>query len=208
MLPGDRVIERLTRCVGGLALFGLGIAVFVRSELGLGPWDVFHEGLADRLDLSIGSVIVGVGLVLLPLVLLLRVRIGLGTALNTLEIGLTADLWLRLIPDIDVPAARRLLVAGGLLAIGVGSGLYIGAGLGTGPRDGIMVGLAARGVSISRARTGIELTVLIVGLLLGGTAGIGTLAFALGIGPMVQLGLTHLAMSEGAAPPQGAPTAG
>ena len=189
------MVERLLRCVGGLALFGLGIAMFVRSELGLGPWDVFHEGLADRLDLSIGSVIVGVGLLLLPLVLLLRVRIGLGTALNTLEIGLTADLWLWLIPDVDAPAVRALLVVGGLLAIGVGSGLYIGAGLGPGPRDGIMVGLAARGVSIRGARTGIELAVLVAGLLLGGTAGIGTIAFALGIGPMVQLGLTHLAMS-------------
>lgn len=194
VIPPDRRAERFGRCLAGLALFGLGIACFVRSELGLGPWDVFHEGVADRLGLSIGVVIVAVGVLLLPIYLALGVRLGPGTILNTVEIGLTTDLWLAAVPEPDDIVARVGLLVAGLLVIGVGSGLYIGAGLGPGPRDGIMVGLAARGVSIRAARTALELTVLAAGVVLGGTIGVGTVAFALGIGPIVQVFLGRLSL--------------
>lgn len=194
----DRPVERLARCVSGLALFGLGIACLVRSELGLGPWDVFHQGLAELLDVSIGLVIVGVGVLLLPFFFLLRVHFGIGTLLNTIEIGLTTNLWLAAVPEIDRLVVRAFLLIAGLLVIGVGSGLYIGAGIGTGPRDGIMVGLAARGISIRSARTAIEIAVLVAGVLLGGTVGIGTIAFAFGIGPIVQVCLSRLSLAPDA----------
>jgi uncharacterized membrane protein YczE len=195
-LVPDRLVERLARCVAGLALFGLGIACFVRSELGLGPWDVFHQGVAEQLDVSIGTVVVGTGLALLPVFIALGVRLGIGTVLNTIEIGLTLDLWLHAVPETDAVAARVAYLAAGLAVIGVGSGLYIGAGLGPGPRDGIMVGLARRGLSIRVARTLIELSALTVGVLLGGSVGIGTALFALGIGPIVQWCMPRLAIRE------------
>jgi uncharacterized membrane protein YczE len=201
LLPPDRRVERLVRCVVGLALFGLGIACFVRSELGLGPWDVFHEGVAELLDLSIGVVIIATGVVLLPFFFLLGAKFGVGTLLNTIEIGLTTDLWLEAVPETTTVAWRIGLLVAGLLVIGVGSGLYIGAGLGTGPRDGIMVGLANKGISIRAARTGIEVVVLATGILLGGTIGVGTIAFAIGIGPIVQLCLARFSLDHQRAAP-------
>lgn len=198
VLVPDRFAERLGRCITGLALFGLGIACFVRSDLGLGPWDVYHQGLADQLGVSIGSVVVGTGLVLLPVFVTLGVPMGIGTVLNTIEIGVTLDLWLLVAPETDAAILRVGYLAAGLLVIGVGSGLYIGAGLGPGPRDGIMVGLARRGLSIRLARTLIELTALTAGVLLGGSIGVGTAVFALGIGPIVQWCLPRLAIRNDA----------
>jgi len=161
--------EKLARCITGLAFFGFGIALFLRANLGLAPWDIFHKGLSKKLDISIGLVIVGVGLLLLLLWIPLRQRPGVGTILNAIEIGLVVNLTKPLIGEPDQLIIRALMVIAGVLVIGLGSALYIGAGLGSGPRDGLMLGLskyAIRGhqISIRVARTFVELTVMVAGL--------------------------------------------
>ena len=191
--------EKLARCITGLAFFGFGIALFLRANLGLAPWDIFHKGLSKKLDISIGLVIVGVGLLLLLLWIPLRQRPGVGTILNAVEIGLVVNLTKPLIGEPDHLIIRALMVIAGVLVIGLGSALYIGAGLGSGPRDGLMLGLskyAIRGhqISIRVARTFVELTVMVAGLFLGGSIGIGTLIFMFGIGPLVQLILPRFEM--------------
>jgi uncharacterized membrane protein YczE len=191
--------EKLARCITGLAFFGFGIALFLRANLGLAPWDIFHKGLSKKLDISIGLVIVGVGLLLLLLWIPLRQRPGVGTILNAIEIGLVVNLTKPLIGEPDQLIIRALMVIAGVLVIGLGSALYIGAGLGSGPRDGLMLGLskyAIRGhqISIRVARTAVELTVMVAGLLLGGSIGVGTLIFMFGIGPLVQLILPRFEM--------------
>ena len=191
--------EKLARCITGLAFFGFGIALFLRANLGLAPWDIFHKGLSKKLDISIGLVIVGVGLLLLLLWIPLRQRPGVGTILNAIEIGLVVNLTKPLIGEPDQLIIRALMVIAGVLVIGLGSVLYIGAGLGSGPRDGLMLGLskyAIRGhqISIRVARTFVELTVMVAGLFLGGSIGIGTLIFMFGIGPLVQLILPRFEM--------------
>ncbi len=191
--------EKLARCIAGLALFGFGIALFLRANLGLAPWDIFHKGLSKKLDISIGLVIVGVGLLLLLLWIPLRQRPGVGTILNAIEIGLVVNLTKPLIGEPDQLIIRALMVIAGVLVIGLGSALYIGAGLGSGPRDGLMLGLskyAIRGhqISIRVARTFVELTVMVAGLFLGGSIGVGTLIFMFGIGPLVQLILPRFEM--------------
>jgi uncharacterized membrane protein YczE len=183
--------EKLARCITGLAFFGFGITLFLRANLGLAPWDIFHKGLSKKLDLSIGLVIVGVGLLLLLLWIPLRQRPGVGTILNALEIGFVVNLTKPLVGEPDQLVMRTLMVIAGVLVIALGSALYIGAGLGSGPRDGLMLGLskrsiAGRQISIRLARTVIELTVMVAGLFLGGSIGVGTLIFMFGIGPLVQ----------------------
>ena len=191
--------EKLARCITGLAFFGFGIALFLRANLGLAPWDIFHKGLSKKLDISIGLVIVGVGLLLLLLWIPLRQRPGVGTILNAIEIGLVVNLTKPLIGEPDQLIIRALMVIAGVLVIGLGSALYIGAGLGSGPRDGLMLGLskrsiAGRQISIRVARTFVELTVMVAGLFLGGSIGVGTLIFMFGIGPLVQLILPRFEM--------------
>lgn len=181
--------NRLARCISGLLCFGIGIALILESHLGAAPWDVFHQGLADRTDISVGHIIIIVGVVLLLLWIPLRQRPGVGTVLNALEVGLTVDLILAIVPDSDRLAVRVPYLIGGILVVALGSGLYIGAGLGAGPRDGIMMGLRQRGVRIAVARTAIEIAVLVAGVALGGSVGIGTIAFTAGIGPLVALTL-------------------
>ena len=183
----DRFLERLARCLVGLAFFGFGIALFLDSHLGVPPWDVFHKGLADKLDVSIGNVIIGVGVLLLLLWIPLRQKPGLGTILNAIEIGLVVNVAKDLLGEPEELWIRGLMLVGGLLVIGFGSALYIGAGLGPGPRDGLMMGLSERGVSVRLARTVIEIVVVIAGIALGGAIGIGTVLFAVGIGPLVQV---------------------
>ena len=183
--------EKLARCITGLAFFGFGITLFLRANLGLAPWDIFHKGLSKKLDMSIGLVIVGVGLLLLLLWSPLRQRPGVGTILNALEIGFVVNLTKPLVGEPDQLVMRTLMVIAGVLVIALGSALYIGAGLGSGPRDGLMLGLskrsiAGRPISIRLARTVIELTVMVAGLFLGGSIGVGTLIFMFGIGPLVQ----------------------
>jgi len=191
--------EKLARCITGLAFFGLGITLFLRANLGLAPWDIFHKGLSEKLDISIGLVIEGVGLLLLLLWIPLRQRPGVGTILNAIEIGFVVNLTKPLIGEPDQLIIRALMVIAGVLVIGLGSALYIGAGLGSGPRDGLMLGLskysiAGRQISIRVARTVVELTVMVAGLFLGGSVGVGTLLFMFGIGPLVQLILPRFEM--------------
>ena len=180
-------LERLARCLAGLAAFGLGIALIIDADLGLAPWDVFHQGVSEKLDIGIGWIIVGTGLVIMLVWIPLRQRPGLGTILNALEIGITVNVVLPLLPEPEMLVPRLAMLALGLVSMGVGSGLYIGAGLGAGPRDGLMLGLSQRGVSVRLARTVIEIAVLGAGLLQGGSIGLGTVAFTFGIGPLVQV---------------------
>ena len=189
-------MERIARCVAGLCLFGLGISLLIAANLGAAPWDVFHTGISERTGWPVGAIIIAVGIALLALWIPLKESPGLGTVLNAFEIGLVVGFVLPAIPEPEALVLRVVMMIGGVVIIAVGSGLYIGAGLGPGPRDGLMTGLARRGLSIRLARTGIEVLVLIVGVLLGGSIGIGTAVFALCIGPLVQIFLPRLAMHE------------
>ncbi|MWA00404.1 hypothetical protein F8568_008450 [Actinomadura sp. LD22] len=184
--------RRLVQLYAGLALYGLGIALQVSSRLGNDPWDVFHQGLARRFGLSIGAWIIIAGAVVMLAWIPLRQRPGLGTISNVLLVGAFADLFLWLLPSPDAPAARWAFLLLGVLAGGFATGCYIGAGLGPGPRDGLMTGLAARGHSIRVVRTGIELSVLAAGWLLGGTVGVGTILYAVAIGPLSHVFLPAL----------------
>jgi uncharacterized membrane protein YczE len=179
--------RRLTQLLVGLTIYGTSMAMQLRATLGVAPWDVFHQGLSRHLPLSFGLVTALTGAVVLLLWLPLRQRPGLGTVANVVVIAVSVDAALALISVPSSLPARVALLAGGILLNGVASAAYVGARLGPGPRDGLMTGLAARtGWSIRLVRTGIELTVLGVGWLLGGTVGIGTVAYALAIGPLTQ----------------------
>ncbi len=194
----EQFTERLIRCVAGLACFGTGIAFFVRSELGVPPWDVFHQGISKHSGLGLGTVLIIVAFFVLLLWIPLRLRPGLGTLLNAIEIGLVENVAQDLIPQTDNIAIRIAFMVAGLCIIAAGSGLYIGAEFGSGPRDGLMLGLNMRlGVSVRAARTFVEITVMIIGIFLGGHIGVGTFVFALGIGPMVQITLRLFKMSRG-----------
>ena len=178
--------RRLAQLYAALVVYGFSTALRLRAGLGLEPWAVFHQGLAHRLGVSFGtaSIITGVGV--LGLWLPLGEKPGIGTLSNILVIGLSADASLGFLPDFDGLLLRWTLVALGTLLTGVASAAYIGAGLGAGPRDGVMTGLARRtSWSIKRIRTGIELTALIFGWLLGGTVGLATIFYAVTIGPIV-----------------------
>ena len=194
--PTYRPVERVLRCVGGLALFGVGIALIIDADLGAAPWDVFHTGVSDRTGIPVGTVIILTGVALLLLWIPLRETPGLGTVLNAIEIGLVVDLVLPLLPQPDHLGIRLVMLFGGVVVIAIGSAAYIGAGLGPGPRDGLMTGLARRGLSIRLARTGIEVTALLVGVALGGAIGLGTAVFALGIGPLIHVLLPAFTLQE------------
>lgn len=183
---------RLVRCLAGLAVLGAGLGLMVRAELGLSPWDVLHQGLARHTPLTIGAASILVGVLVLAGWLPLRERPGLGTVLNVVVIGVTLDLTVYVVPETDRLAIRLAELAVGVWVWGPGSALYLGARLGPGPRDGLMTGLARRGLPVGPVRTGIELTALAVGMVLGGTAGLGTVAFALGVGPNVAWWLPRL----------------
>jgi uncharacterized membrane protein YczE len=176
---------RFVQLSAGLVLFGASLALLVRSELGLDPWDVFHQGLSVATGLSIGVCTIVVGVVVLLLWFPLRQRPGIGTVANVILVGLSLDAILLLLPTTDASALRWTYLVSGIALNGIATGAYIGAGLGPGPRDGLMVGLARGGRSIRLVRTAIEVSVLVVGWLLGGTVGIGTVLFALTIGPIV-----------------------
>jgi len=191
----DRPAQRLSRCVGGLALFGIGVALQKQGGMGLAPWDVFHEGLSHVLGWQFGRALVATSFLVLLLWIPLRQRPGIGTLLNAVEIGIVADLAIAVLPEPNSLWIRIPFMLVGVLIVGIGSGFYIGAGLGPGPRDGLMTGLAARGMKVSRARTSVEITVLLLGWILGGSVGLGTLVFALSIGPIVArtIPMLHLA---------------
>ena len=185
---GRTVIRRLPGLLAGLVLFGVGIAVMAASGLGLGPWEAFHQGISNRTGIPLGTVSILVGIPVLALWWPLGERPGIGTVLNVALIGTATNVALPLLPQPGEPVVQLAMSVGGVLLIGLGSGLYLGADLGPGPRDGLMTGLHHRfNWSIRRARTAIEVSVLVAGFLLGGTIGLGTILFAFGIGPVVQV---------------------
>jgi uncharacterized membrane protein YczE len=187
---------RLVQLYGGLVLYGVSASLLVLAGLGLDPWDVFHQGLSRTFGLAIGTWAIIVGVVVLLLWIPLRQRPGIGTIANVIVIAVSVDVALALIPEPTGLPARIALLFAGIVLNGVASAAYIGARLGPGPRDGLMTGLAARtGWSIRLVRTGIELTVLATGWLLGGTVGVGTVIYALAIGPLTQAFLPWFAVS-------------
>ena len=172
----------------GLAGYGFSMAVMIRAGLGLDPWDVFHQGLAGRTGLSFGLVTALVGVAVLLAWIPLRNRPGIGTVANVIVIAVTVDAGLALLPAPSELPIRIAMMLGAVVLNAVSTVLYIGAGLGPGPRDGLMTGLVARtGLSVRLVRTSIEVAVLSIGWLLGGTVGVGTVVYAFGIGPLVQL---------------------
>ena len=185
--PAPTVARRLVQLYVGLALYGVSMALLVRSELGVMPWDVLHQGIARRSGLSLGVVVMVVGALVLLAWIPLRQRPGLGTVSNVVVIGLAVDAALVVLPTPSALPVRLLLLAAGVLLNGVATAAYIGVHLGPGPRDGLMTGLVRRtGRSTRLVRTTIEVAVVVAGWLLGGTVGVGTVVYALAIGPVVQ----------------------
>ncbi len=182
------IARRMAVLLAGLFLYGFTMAMLVESTLGLDPWDVFHEGVANRVPLTFGQVVIVTGAVVLLLWIPLRQRPGIGTVLNVVIIGLAADFGIWLIDQPDHLLWRALLLVGGVVGNGFAGALYISANLGSGPRDGLWLALVRlTGRSIRFWRTSIEITVLVIGFALGGTVGVGTVLYALAIGPLVQL---------------------
>lgn len=192
----NMLVRRLASLYLGLVLFGGSVALMVRAELGLDPWDVLHQGLSQRTGLRFGWVVIAVGAIVLLLWLPLKQRPGVGTVSNVVVIGLAADAGLSILPHPHALVLRFAFLAVGIVANGIATGLYIGAGLGPGPRDGLMTGLAARGHSIRVVRTAIEISVLAAGWLLGGSVGVGTVLYALSIGPLAHFFIPKLAIPE------------
>jgi uncharacterized membrane protein YczE len=185
----SELVRRFPPLLAGIALISLGISLSVRAHLGLAPWDVFHQGVAKRSGISLGWVIVGVGVVVLLAWVPLRQRFGIGTIVNTVLVGALVKVFLPVIGTPDVMAVRIAMLLGAIVAFGLGGGLYIGAALGPGPRDGIMTAITARGHRLWVVRTVLELSVLLVGWLLGGNVGVGTALIAFSLGPT-----THFAI--------------
>lgn len=182
------IARRLVVLLAGLFLYGFTMAMLVESTLGLDPWDVFHEGVANRVPLTFGQVVIVTGAAVLLLWIPLRQRPGIGTVLNVVIIGLAADFGIWLIDQPDHLFWRTMLLVGGVVGNGFAGALYISANLGSGPRDGLWLALVRlTGRSIRFWRTSIEITVLAIGFALGGTVGVGTVLYALAIGPLVQL---------------------
>jgi uncharacterized membrane protein YczE len=188
----DRPVERGIRLVAGLLIFGVSLALLIKAGLGLDPWDVFAQGVSHRTGLSIGTVVIVVSLLLLLVWIPLRQRVGIGTLANALVVGIVIDAALGVLPTPGATALQFGYLVVAVIGSGIGSGLYIGAGWGPGARDGLMTGLAEKGIPLSVARGAIELTALLIGWLLGGSVGIGTIVFALAIGPLVAFLLPRL----------------
>jgi uncharacterized membrane protein YczE len=178
----------------GLAGFGVSLALMVQARLGLDRWDVLHQGIARLLGVRIGWVVIVVSFVVLAAWIPLRQRPGFGTISNAVVVGLVVNVAVSVIPAPSALAARAGMLAAAIAVNGIATGLYIGAGLGPGPRDGLMTGLAARGHSIRVVRTIIEVSVLATGFALGGSVGIGTVAYAVSIGPLVHIFLPRLTL--------------
>lgn len=192
-LRAGRLARRLPQLYVGLFLYGVSLALMVRGALGLAPWDVLHSGFIRHVPMTLGQAVVLFSFVVLVLWIPLREMPGLGTISNALVVGFSADLTLAVLAQPDAVVARIALMVGGVVLCGVASALYIGAQLGRGPRDGLMTGLARRtGLSLRLVRTGLEVAVVVIGLLLGGKLGLGTVVYALAIGPLTQLMLPWL----------------
>lgn len=193
LLAGRRLPARLAALYVGLWLYGASMSFMIAGGLGVNPWDVFHQGLESHLSLSFGTITAITGAAVLLMWIPLRQRPGLGTVSNVVVIAVAVDTTSAMLPDLDGLPMRTLAMVSGIVVNAFATALYIGAGMGPGPRDGLMTGLVARtGWSIRLTRTGIECTVVLTGWLLGGTLGVGTVLYALGVGPLVQLFMTHL----------------
>jgi uncharacterized membrane protein YczE len=179
--------RRLLQLYAGLVLYGASAGLIILSQLGNDPWDVLHQGLSRQTGIGTGIWVCIAGALVMLLWIPLRQRPGLGTLSNVVVVGLVIELALQVVEPAHDPAARWTFLLSGVLLNGVATGLYIGARFGPGPRDGLMTGLAARGMSLRTVRTGIELTVLAAGIALGGTAGVGTVVYALAIGPLAHV---------------------
>lgn len=184
--------RRTVQVLAGLTVFGIALALSVEARLGVNPWTVFHGGVANRTPFTIGQMVIVTGLVLLLIFPLINEPVGLGTLLNVTVIGVVMDITLNLIPELTSFAGRLAAIGAAPVLIGVGSGLYIGAGLGPGPRDGLMTALERRGVPVWLARTLIEATALVCGFVLGGDVGWGTVWMAGSVGIWVDLFLRRL----------------
>jgi uncharacterized membrane protein YczE len=186
-LRAGRLPRRLVQLYAGLVLYGFTLALLIRAKLGNAPWDVLHQGLADHLPISIGTAVIGVSVLVLLLWIPLRELPGLGTVSNALVVGLAVDLGLAVLDPPDALWLRIVLMVAGVAGNALATALYIGAQLGPGPRDGLMTGLHRRtSWSIGVVRTGLEVSVVVVGWALGGVLGVGTVLYAVAIGPLVQ----------------------
>ncbi len=187
-LRAGRLGRRLPQLLVGLLLYGASLAMMVRGALGLAPWDVLHSGFIRHVPMTIGQAVVLLSFVVLLLWIPLREKPGIGTVANAVLVGLAADATLAVLAEPDSVVLRVGLLVGGLALNGLATALYIGSQLGRGPRDGLMTGLARRtGLSLRLVRTALEVTVVVIGLLLGGALGLGTVVYALAIGPLAQL---------------------
>ena len=192
-LRAGRLPRRLVQLYAGLLLYGVSLAMLVRAGLGAAPWDVLHLGLATHLPMTLGQALILTSVLVMVLWIPLREVPGLGTISNAIVIGLAADATLAVLDRPDDLAWRGVLMVAAVGLNGLATAAYIGAQLGRGPRDGLMTGLVARtGRSVRLIRTGIEVTVLTAGFLLGGTVGVGTVVYAFGIGPLVQVMLRYM----------------
>lgn len=187
---------RLPKLVGGLGIIAIGIALMVRSELGLAPYEVLNQGVAARTPLTIGQASIGIGLLVLLTWFPLRQRPGFGTVANIIAVGLMMDAWLLVLPEPEALVVRVLFSLVGVVFMGVGIGLYIGAGLGPGPRDGLMTGIAEFGVPVWLVRLVLESSAMLLGWYLGGRVGVGTVVFALGVPFIVHATLPRFAVHD------------
>jgi uncharacterized membrane protein YczE len=200
-IPTDRLARRWTMLLSGLVLYGFSSGLILRAGLGVDPWDVLHQGLARTVGGQVGNWVILVSVAVLLLWLPLRARFGVGTLLNAVCVGLTVDITLWVLPLQHRLALQIMLLVAGVVLNGFATGLYIGAGFGPGPRDGLTTSIAARGHPIRLVRTAIELTVLLVGWLLGGSVGAGTVLYAATIGPLMHVTVPLMRLAENGRPP-------
>jgi uncharacterized membrane protein YczE len=201
-LRAGRLGRRLPQLYVGLVVYGLSIAMMVRGHLGVAPWDVLHVGLARHLPITLGEALVIVSFLVMVLWIPLREVPGIGTISNALVIGTSTDVFLHVLHQPEAMWLRGFLMVGGVVVCGLATAMYIGAQLGRGPRDGLMTGFARRtGLSLRLVRTLLEITVVVIGLLLGGVAGIGTALYALAIGPLTQAMLPAWIVQVDSGPP-------
>jgi uncharacterized membrane protein YczE len=200
--------RRLPRLLVGIVVLGFGIALTLQAELGVSPYDVLHQGLSDVTGLSFGAVVVLLGLLILLRWIPLGQRMGLGTVINTLTVGWITDAGLEIIPVPDEDLLRWLMLLSGIVITSFGMAMYIGAGLGPGPRDGLMTGIAAKGYRLWIVRTVLEVVALSIGWALGGDVGIGTVLFAFAIGPLGHWFLARLHLGVGGVDPEPQATVG
>ena len=192
-LRAGRLARRLPQLLVGLVLYGVSLAMMVRGALGLAPWDVLHSGFIRHVPITLGQAVIAFSFLVLLLWIPLREKPGIGTVANAFLVGLSADATLAVLGEPGAWSARAALMVGGVVLNGLATALYIGSQLGRGPRDGLMTGLARRtGLSLRLVRTVLEVSVVVLGLLLGGVVGIGTVLYALAIGPLAQLMLPRV----------------